>query len=417
MTVQEFWNSVISFLNLGAVYYVIQLLKCVQISFMVSAFVFFLRKTLLKNKVFLKGLLWSLFLPVLFVGKIKFFYENRIGILLFSWWTEICKIHIWINWLYLCGVFAYAARLFYKKRKLRKLIAGMEQKTVNDICIYVAKTPITPFTTGLFRPKIIMPKVMLDRYAPKELHTILLHEKTHIYLGHLLFYFFWDILRALLWLNPLLTAGTKLFREDMEEICDWVTIQKSEGNEYTYGRLLLKSMKILQTEKANFNMFAGFTGDKEYQNVRQRITRIALYLPYKRITAAGTWIAAVLCSMTAILWIQNISYGRYNENDTMSAYGYDGKNVTFFDTADRLHQIISYDDNYVYVNRDAFETYLQENHASGDIFIVFGGFYKLPGVGGVGCSCCYESGSKEQTVKIPYESPMNSWRITLLKML
>lgn len=129
MTMQEFGNSVISFLNLGAVYYVIQLLKCVQISFMVSAFVFFLRKTLLKNKVFLKGLLWSLFLPVLFVGKIKFFYENRIGILLFSWWTEICKIHIWINWLYLCGVFAYAARLFYKKRKLRKLIAGMEQKT------------------------------------------------------------------------------------------------------------------------------------------------------------------------------------------------------------------------------------------------------------------------------------------------
>lgn len=94
MTVQEIWNSGISFLNLCAVYYVIQILKSVQISFVIFAFVFLLRKTLLKNKVFLKGALWSLFIPVLFVGKIKFFYENAIGAILFSWWTEICKIHI-----------------------------------------------------------------------------------------------------------------------------------------------------------------------------------------------------------------------------------------------------------------------------------------------------------------------------------
>lgn len=53
MTVQELWNSALSFLNLCAVYYVIQILKCVQISFAVSAFVYFLRKTLLKNSVFL----------------------------------------------------------------------------------------------------------------------------------------------------------------------------------------------------------------------------------------------------------------------------------------------------------------------------------------------------------------------------
>ena len=59
------------------------------------------------------------------------------------------------------------------------------------------------------------------------------------------------------------------------------------------------------------------------------------------------------------------------------------------------------------MDREAFENYLQENNAKGDIFIVFGGFYKLPGVGGIGCSCYYEFGSKEQVVKIPYENPMS----------
>lgn len=240
MTVQEIWNSGISFLNLAAIYYVIQILKCVQISFVIFAFVFLLRKTLLKNKVFLKGTLWSLFLPVLFVGKIKFFYEDTIGAILFSWWARICQIHVWINWVYLCGVFLYAARLFYKKRKLKKLVAGMEKREVEGTFIYVTKMPVTPSTIGIFRPKIIMPEVILKEYDQKDLHTILLHEKTHIQLGHLLFYFLWDILRVILWLNPFLTIGTRYFREDMEEICDFVTIQRSQRKAYTYGQLLLR---------------------------------------------------------------------------------------------------------------------------------------------------------------------------------
>lgn len=120
MTAQEFWNSGIQFFNLCAVYYVVQLLRCVLLSFVVFAVVFTLRKTALKNKVFLKGALWSLFIPVLFIGKMKFFYENRIGVVLFSWLTAICMNHVWICWLYLCGVFLSIALLFYRRRKLKK---------------------------------------------------------------------------------------------------------------------------------------------------------------------------------------------------------------------------------------------------------------------------------------------------------
>ena len=417
MTVQEFWNSGISFLNLAAVYYMIQILKCVQISFVIAAFVFLLRKTLLKNRVFLKGAIWSLFLPALFVGKIKFFYENTIGAILFSWWTEICKIHVWINWVYLCGVFVYAARLIYKKRELNKLVAGMEKREVDGTCIYVTKMPVTPSSIGIFRPKIIMPEVILKEYDQKDLQTILLHEKTHIQLGHLLFYFLWDILRVILWLNPFLTTGTRYFREDMEEICDFVTIQRSGRKAYTYGQLLLKSMRILQAESEYFNMYATFAGDQEYQNIRQRVTRIARYKPYRRIAAVSTLIVAVLCIAAAGIWINNISYDRNIVSDAISTHGFDGKNVTFYDTNDEFQQMISYDDNYVYVDREAFENYLQETNATGDIIIVFGGFYKLPGVGGTGCHCYYEFGSKEQIVKIPYENPMNDWRVKLLKML
>ena len=117
------------------------------------------------------------------------------------------------------------------------------------------------------------------------------------------------------------------------------------------------------------------------------------------------------------IWINNISYDRNIANNAIYTYGFDGKNVTFQDTNDELQQMISYDNNFVYVDRKAFENYLQENNARGDIIIVFGGFYKLPGVGGIGCHCYYEFGSKEQVVKIPYGNPMSDWRVKLLQML
>ena len=57
MKAWEFW---ISFFHMGAAYYAIQLVRCTLISFAVFMVVLLLRKTLLKNRVFLKGALWSI---------------------------------------------------------------------------------------------------------------------------------------------------------------------------------------------------------------------------------------------------------------------------------------------------------------------------------------------------------------------
>lgn len=417
MTVQEFWNSGIQLFNLCAVYYVVQIVRCVQISFIVFALIFTLRKTILKNKVFLKGALWSLFIPVLFIGKMKFFYENSIGIKLFSWLTAICMSHTWICWIYLCGVLIYAALLLYRRNKLKKMVADMEKRKVDGTVIYVAKIPITPSTIGVFRPKIVMPEVILKEYDRKEFKTILLHEMTHIRLGHLLFYLLWDMLRALLWFNPFLAIGTKYFREDMEEICDWVTIKRSEGKAYDYGQLLLKSMRVLQAESEDFNMYANFVGDKEYQNIRQRVTRIAQYKPYNWIVAVSTFVASILCAIGTVIWVQSISYDKYNEDESILVYQYDSENITLLDNDNSLNQMIFFDDSYVYIDRKSFESFLHKNNATGEIYIVFGGFYKLPGFVSVGFSCCYEPGLEDNEVKIPYEKPMNDWKIKLLKML
>ena len=408
MTAWVFWDSGIHFLNSCSVYYVVQLVRCMLLSFVVLAFVFTLRKTALKNRVFLKGALWCLFIPVLFVGKMKFFYENRIGVRFFSWLTEMCMNHIWICWLYSCGVSVYAALLFYRRRKLKKMVAGMEKRKAGGTVVYVTKTPVTPSTIGVFRPKIVMPEAILKGYDGKELQTILFHEKTHIRLGHLLFYLLWDILRALLWLNPFLSIGTKYFREDMEEICDWVTIKRSEGKAYAYGQLLLKSMRILQAESKDFNMYATFAGDKEYQSVRQRVTRIAAYKPYKGAVAVGTLIAAMLCVAGIVFWTQNVSYDRYNPIDSIVVYDM-GTGTELISDGEALREAVSYDESYIYIKAETFQELIKDSTVSSEnICFYCSGYYKLPGIGGGGGSGYLETADLENGIlKIEYVKQEN----------
>lgn len=410
-------DNVIHFLNFCVFYYTVLLVRCVLVSFAVFAVVIFMRKTILKHCVFLKGAIWALFIPVLLTGRMKLFDESRIGMIFSNCCRAIGVKHIGVCWLYVCGVFLYAARLFRKRRKLKKLVSGMEKREMDGTCIYITDAPVTPFTIGVLRPSIVMPEVILKEYDREEIQTILLHEKIHICEGHLLFYFLWDVLRVLLWPNLLLTVGTRYFREDMEDICDWVTIRRSKGRAFSYGKILLKSMRILQTEGEEFNIFPAFAGDQEYRNIRQRVTKIAGYKPYKRIAAVGTLIAAVLCVAGAVIRIQNTSYEKNIEMGNMLIYGYDDGDVTFVDNNDALHQIITYDDSYVYVEREAFDNFLRENNVEGEIYIVFGGFQKLPGVGGFGYSCQYMDNTDEKIVQLPYYNYRDDWLIRLYRML
>ena len=129
--------------------------------------------------------------------------------------------------------------------------------------------------------------------------------------------------------------------------------------------------------------------------------------------------AAIASLMIAVmlLAVHTHSYARSNESRDILAGKYDGENAVVSYDTEELSRMISYDDKYVYVEREAFEKFLIENNADGEIWIVFGGFYKLPGLAGAAESCIYESGSGDRVVQIPYESIMDNWYMELLKLL
>ena len=267
------------------------------------------------------------------------------------------------------------------------------------------------------KPKIVLPAVMAKSYEMDELDVIIQHEQTQIRLGHLWCYFAWDVLRCLFWINPFLSVCQKYFQADMEDICDRVCIQSSRKNASVYGTVLLKSLKLLRSEQKRISSIVTYAGEKDFYDIKRRMENIAGFRPYDKRRCGGLAIvAAVIIGMAFVCMYQH-SYARYSELENIIVYEYNGAGILLSDAEGRLQRVIHYDEHYVYVERKPFEEFLDKSNAHGEIYIVFGGFQKFPGLGGNGYSCCYQADTKDKVVKIPYEKPEESWTVKLYKIL
>ena len=203
-----------------------------------------------------------MFLVIPFLGRLKLFYENE-AVFKATWRiTAVTTSWLWIDRIYMVGILVAAMCIFGKRLRLRRTVAGMEKVMFESTRIYVTGMNVTPFTVGLLKPKIVLPKVMVDNCGRNELRTVIRHEQTHIRLGHLWCGFAWDILRCLLWINPFLTIFMKAFRADMEDICDRVCIQNSGKEAHGYGLVLLKSLKLLRSEQRDVPPAATYVGKR-----------------------------------------------------------------------------------------------------------------------------------------------------------
>lgn len=403
------------FLDACAVYFAVQLVRCAIVPLPLTGIVMLIRKTLVRNQPFAKGMLWTVFLLVPFIGRLRLFYENPFVVRCTWWLTSSTMSCRWFDRMYMAGVLAGFLLLAGKRYRLRRAVAGMKSTYVDGRKVYVTAMGITPFTTGIIKPNIVLPGVMIDNYSEDDLQVIVQHEQTHVRLGHLWCYFLWDLLRCLLWVNPLLSLCHKHLRADLEEVCDKVCIQTGGKTANEYGRILLKSMKLLRAEQEKYSSAATYVGEKGFEDMKRRMEKIAGFHSYRKAFGIGIAAAGAVLVAIALLAIHQCSYARCSEMDNILVYQEDG--VMISDDTHRLRQIISYDDQFVYVDRDAFQELLEEKNAGQRIAIVFGGFQKLPGFGGGASVCFYEQGTGDATIRIPYEKRRDSWKTAVFKWL
>ena len=415
MMIWSVLSRTLQFLNVCAIYYVVQLGKCAMLSAVVLAVILLARKSLFRQTVFLKGELWLLLVPVLFIGKLRFFYETRMGVRLFLWWDQLCMRQPWLCWLYLAGIFVSAWRLWSRQRRMDALVSAMAKREVAGTQVYVDPLPVTPFTTGLFRPRIVLPQLFLEQCTQEEMELVLLHEKLHIRSGHLAALFLWDVGRVVLWpvLFPAFLMG--LLQEDLEEMCDKSVLRQSGTGRAAYGNLLLKSILLLQeADGASFHAPAAFTGDLAYRRIEARIQKILRYRPYKRGLARLSGLTAVVTTIGVVGLVGSLSYARCNPMDGVTLWDLDTVECIVEDDT-LLDEVVHYDDHCVYVDTGALREVVDVDAYEGhEVVFVFGGFYKLPGIGGC-CDGAYinmrelTGGQAEGICQIPYERVFDLW--------
>lgn len=412
-------SELLNFLDFSIAYFVVVLGQCVKISFFLFLLVLLLRRTLLEKTVFLKGMSWGIFFTAPFLGKLKLFYEADLFSRRMIWWEILCTECWWARHGYLLGMAICAGFLFFGRRRLCRFVKYMEQDRICGQKVWINELAATPFSTGLFHPKIILPDRIRKNLDTEEIETILLHERTHIRLGHLWFYLWWDILQILLWPNFLFIVCRQCFQEDLEAVCDRITIQKSGRSACSYGLLLLKNMELLSAKASVYEKGkAAFVETRDYRNVKRRISRIADFTPYKKSVVCALCIGGAVILAGMFLLIRHYSYPRYTEKRTAIL----SQEVTYTSAVvlegESFEQALSWDKEYAYIYRTAMDQILEQYGIEGDRFYIYvGGYTKIPQMGSGGGCVYVDYRGQEEELRIPYwNSEKNFWS-TLLKQM
>lgn len=368
--------------------------------------------------IYVKAYMWLLLLPIPFMGCLKLSYEhfylrNRVYVILY----ENFMGHSLPGIVYILGVLCAGGLLIYRKRKLRKWIRelpvcdaevpGTSVDSCRKVEIRVTPLAITPFTTGVRKPVIVLPEYILREFEEEERERVLEHEYCHIRKGHLFLYEVLELFRVIWFPNPLVHYCIRKVKDDLEMVCDHAAICSNTYNPESYGMTLVKSLSFLQEGLKRAESHKGmpaFIGETSFSVMKKRIRSIAGYREYSK----GYFRRLHMISAGIVLLIfiagKMCSYPAYTPFEGYSLYSYNGRQAIFQDNT-AFNAAIEEQESGLLVNNRKVEELFQnagiEN--TGDYWIYYGGYMKFPGVGGGGDLVGYDmSEMTEETTFIPF---------------
>ena len=406
----------LSMIDFCAVYFMTLLGRCALFSLPVLGFILLLR-WVLRNNTFAKGAVWAAMLPVLLVGRLSVYYSGSKLYLPLLLWQSWCCGYWWVRYGYLAGVIASLAVMVHRRRKLHRMLCGLPTEEIDGQTVYLCPLTVSPFTVGILRPKIILPTLAREQLSESELRTVLLHEQTHIRLGHLWYFSLWEVLCALLWVNPLLRLAMPKLKEDMEQICDAVTIRHDGGDALAYGGVILKSMALLRDTSVTLPV--AFAGEKDFADAKRRMRQVRDYHPYSRLRVHVLAASTACLLLLAVLAIHGVSLPRYTNltGFTILHVSEDVRFTTVYESETEEPPLTLCGD-VAEVDCAAFRALLPEDAPrDGCYYIMWGGFMKLPGIGGALNSIWVDAGAEGSTASVAFQDINDQFYVKLAKWI
>lgn len=196
---------------------------------------------------------------------------------------------IGLSWFVLVIIFGGAIiwRFLRIKNRLKKCPAIERSDLValcNRLCIDLGikqqvqlrymniESADSPAAIGIFRPKVFLPRRIVEQWSLKEIEPILLHELAHIKRYDLVVNWLQMIVQVVYFFHPLVWLTNRKIRQLREEICDDVAIQRIGAQRKRYGKSILRVMEETRREPA-FG-FAGIGFIERKSSLARRIVRI-----------------------------------------------------------------------------------------------------------------------------------------------
>ena len=406
----------LSMLDFCAVYFMTLLGRCAIFSLPLLAFILLLR-WVLRRSTFAKGAVWAAMLPVLLVGRLSVYYSGSRLYLPLLLWQSWCSGYWWVRYGYLAGVAVSLAVMIHRRRKLHRMLCGLPTEEIDGQTVYLCPLTVSPFTAGVLRPKIVLPALAREQLSESELRTVLLHEQTHIRLGHLWCFSLWEVLCALLWVNPLLRLTMPKLKEDMEQICDAVTIRHDGGDALAYGGVILKSMALLRDTSVTLPV--AFAGEKDFADAKRRMRQVRDYRPYSRRRVRALAASTACLLLLAVLAIHGVSLPRYTNltGFTILHVSEDVRFTTIYESETEEPPLTLCGD-VAEVDCAAFHALLPEDAPQdGSYYIMWGGFMKLPGIGGALNSIWVDAGAEGSTASVAFQDINDQFYVKLAKWI
>jgi beta-lactamase regulating signal transducer with metallopeptidase domain len=136
--------------------------------------------------------------------------------------------------------------------RMSRLVSTIESKLGmrHRTRVEVVDALIGPAIVGIFRPTILLPKVIVDSSSNKNLETLIAHELVHFRRGDL----WWSALQTLAvccyWFHPLIWFARSAMNREAEKCCDEETIGSLQCDPGDYARCLISVLECKQSLRA-----------------------------------------------------------------------------------------------------------------------------------------------------------------------
>ena len=154
----------------------------------------------------------------------------------------------------------------------------------------------TPALYGVFHPRLLLPHGFLDRFSPREIRLVLLHELAHLKAHDILLNWLIAMAGAIHWFNPVTWLALRRLRQDREILRDAQVLHRLDPTERaTYGQTLLK---LSETLSGGVPCPSFIPVVNHRSQITRRIVMITRYRKESRVSNIG--LAAVIALLALV---------------------------------------------------------------------------------------------------------------------